>query len=205
MINLLKIAGILVLLLPWICQAQSSQVEIDPSANETIKIDSERAITVTLGRSHLNELTFNGNKIFTDENSIGAGYQHFLNNRVSVDASMNFAFNSRGEQSYYSGTVLGTFHRPLYKDELNLRAAMGLSYSQFQFSALRNSVRDLAGKNQVSWLEGVVSLGLEYKLFPDLSLIASTQYRQAGLAEVSNNSVEGSSFIIQPLGLNFYY
>lgn len=205
MINLLKWTSILSFVFPALLWAQSSTSEINPDSRETIKIESERALTVTLGRTNISNLTFNDNKIFSNENSLGLGYQHFISNRMSLDANMNFTFNREGEQTFYAATVMGTFHRPLYQDKLNLRAAMGLSFSQYSFTYQENSVRTLAGKNQVSWLSGVASLGLEYKITSDLSLQSSVQLSQAGLSELDNDAVKGTSFMLQPIGITFYY
>lgn len=205
MIKIVKNTSIALFFMPFVLMAQTSQVNIDPKANETIKIEAEKALSVSVGLSNIESLKFQDAQVFTDESTLTVGFQQFLSNQISVDVGMSFAFNSRGEQSYYTGSVLGTYHRPLYKDILNLRAGMGVNYSQFRFSAKKSSLRERVGKNQVSWLEGVAALGLEYKLYPDISLLSGLQFRQAGFSELNDNLVEGSSFVIQPIGLNVYY
>lgn len=182
--------------------AEATSGKIDTKSRETIKIEAERSITVSLGRAQLSGLTNPDGKgqNFENENYFGVGFQQFINSRYSVNASMNFAFNSRGEQDYYNGAVQMTYHRPLSGDKLNFRASVGMSFSQYQFS---NANR--VNRNQVSWLEGIASTGIEYKLRKDISILSMAEVRQSGISSIDNQNVEGTSFAIQPIGLMFYY
>lgn len=196
--------SILALILPALSMADSevssSELKVDTAAKKTIKIEAERAVSINLGRSQISQLESGNQKLFNNENILGIGFQRFLSNRYSVNVNMNFAFNSEGEQSYYSGAVLGTYHRPIFNDKTVFRAAAGLSFSEYQFSGplVSNSYK-------TSWLEGVGSLGIEFKIRKDLSILSSLDVRQAGFSSINNETVEGTSFMIQPIGLVFYY
>lgn len=197
-------SGILLLLFPLLSFSQpngsSSLLEIDTENKKTIKIESERAIMLNLGRSQINRLETGNQLSFSDQNIFGVGFQEYFSNRYSVNVNMNFAFNEDGEQSYYSGMLLGTFHRPVFNDRTILRAAGGLSFSEYQFSgALASS------SIKASWLELVGSIGIEFKIRKDLAILSTLDTRQAGLSSINDQRVKGRSFTFQPVGLIFYY
>jgi hypothetical protein len=180
-------------------ESTSSQLEINPDSHKAVKIEGERAVSVNVGRSQIGNLKADGKKQFQDENTFGVGFQRFLSNRFSVNVNMNFGFNGEGEQSYYTGGIQGTYHRPIFNDRTIFRAAAGLNFSEFQFSAPQNN------SNKAAWLEGVAALGVEYKLRKDVSILSSFDVRQAGFSNINNETVEGTSYTIQPIGLVFYY